>query len=305
MNGIFIEENYMSEIADLVFQFFQLLDLKPIAIRKGIYQVHIDEQLAKQLDGWRAKSRLFQFTFDKKLSKTYGAELICRGSYRLDTIITLIRKKAVLSTGYLPHSVFYEPSIRRKILDRLAITNPECRWYVIDYQCIFGPYLWVTLSLTYLAYEKREELQKILIDLIDGQIVHHQIPADLLKSGHSDPKITYKRKLTFKQAYCCIQQEITRQLSYSDQTWAQIALEELEKERMQLEDYFKNIPDSQHQHKRIAELMNRAKPRVQVRPLRGALLFLPKLEYRVMQVGKQEKTNRIIYDPVSNNYTFS
>ena len=41
------------------------------------------------------KARLFQFTFDRKLAQTYGAELISPGSYRLDTIVRLIQKQAV------------------------------------------------------------------------------------------------------------------------------------------------------------------------------------------------------------------
>ena len=157
-------------IPELVFSFFQLLNLKPVEIRKGIYQVQIDDQLAKELDGWRAKGRLFQFTFDRKLAQSFGAELISPGSYRLDTIIRVLQKQAVLSVGYLPHDVFYEPAVRMKVLDRL-LQNPESRFYVIDHRLRYGPTFGSRLE-SRTAYEKSEELRKALIDLISGKVVN-------------------------------------------------------------------------------------------------------------------------------------
>ena len=50
--------------------------------------------------------------------------------------------------------------------------------------------------------------------------------------------------------------------------------------------------------------MERAKPRFQIRPLIGVLLYFPKFLYRVIQVGSKEKTNRISYDPVSNHLEY-
>lgn len=293
----------MSEvIPELVFKFFQLCNLKPVEIRKGIYQVQIDDQLAKELDGWRAKARLFQFTFDRKLAQTYGAELISPGSYRLDTIVRLIQKQAVLSSGYLPHDVFYEPAIRRKILDRFKIKHPESRFYILDHNLRYGPYFWITLRVTYLAYEKHEELRKLLVDLVSGKVVNYDIPAELLKPGFCDQKLQYRRRLSFKQAYQCLQREIVHELKYKDPSWAVNAAQDLAKEQARLEEYFSDLPDPDQRRLRIAELMNRAKPRVQIRPLRAAILYLPKLEYRIMQVDQAEKINRITYDPVSNQY---
>ncbi|HOB07857.1 MAG: YqhG family protein [Limnochordia bacterium] len=289
-------------IPELVFSFFQLLNLKPVEIRKGIYQVQIDDQLAKELDGWRAKGRLFQFTFDRKLAQSFGAELISPGSYRLDTIIRVLQKQAVLSVGYLPHDVFYEPAVRMKVLDRLKLQNPESRFYVIDHRLRYGPYFWITLRVTYLAYEKSEELRKALIDLISGKVVNYEIPAELLKPGFCDPMLQYRRRLSFKQAYQNLQQEIIKELEYQDPAWALTAARDLAQEQAKLEEYFRDLPDPKQRKLRIQELMDRARPRVQVRPLRAAILYLPKFEYRIMQVDTSEKINRITYDPVSSQH---
>ncbi len=292
----------MSVIPDLVFDFFQLCELKPIEIRKGIYQVQVHDELAKELDGFRAKGGLFQFTFDKKLAENYGAELINPGSYRLDSIIKVIQKQAVISSGTLPHHVFYEPAIRRKLMEKLSLKQPGFRWYVLDHQLKFGPYFWFTLRVTYLAYEKTEEILKPLVDLASGKVVGHEIPGDMMEEGAPSDEQIYRRKLSYKQAYHCIQKELTSEFQYSNPAWAKTALEKLAEEKQQLEEYFKDNLESEEQNKRISELMARAKPRIQVRPLRGAFLYLPKFDYRIMQVGAVEQINRIIYDPVSNEW---
>lgn len=295
----------MEAIADIIFSFFELCRLTPLEIRPDLFQVEIDDQLAKELDGWRARGRLFQFTFDKELAEKYGAELISHGSYRLDSILQVIQKQAILARGYLPHTVFYERTIRQKIIDRLSLKNPMDRWYVIDHKNKYGPFLWFTLRLTYLAYEKREQIRKVLVDLVSGEVINYEIPADLLKTGYPNTQNIYRRKLSYKKAYQCLQDEITSQLEHQDPKWAIKATQQFDEEYRQLESYFEDMPDSKHRTNRLNELMSRAKPRIQVRPLRGAILYLPKLEYKIVQVsGDKEKTNQIIYDPVSNQYQF-
>lgn len=294
----------MNPIAELVFNFFDLCNLKPVQIRKGIYQVQVSDELARELDGWRAKGGLFQFTFDRKLAETYGAEFISHGGYRLDSIIKVIQKQAVLSKAYLPHSVFYEPAIRKKLLERLALQNPGYRWYIVDHQAKYGPYFWFILRLIYLAYEKQEEIRKPLVDLNNGKMINYEIPVDLLQEGKVEKQSLLKRKLSYQQAYQQVQKGINGQLEYADASWAKKATKLLTEERERLENYFKDLPDQEQRERRIAELMERAKPRVQIRPLRGGLLYLPKFEYRIMQVGQNEKTNRIIYDPVSNSLDY-
>jgi len=303
--GHFLRSDVILEIPELVFQFFKLCKLTPIEIRKGIYQVHIDDQLAKELDGWRAKGGLLQFTFDKKLAETYGAELISQGSYRLDSIVRLIRKQAILSCGYLPHDVFYEPEIQNKIMEKLRIQHPFTRWYILDHQLRYGPYLWFTVRFTYLTYEKREEIRKFLVDLVSGRVLNYEIPADLLKPGTCDSNLCYQRRLSYKQAYQRLQQLVIEELKYTDASWAIQANAKLEQERVQLEQFFRDSPNPEQLQRRLEELMNRAKPRVQIRPLRAALLYIPKLEYRVMRVDTEEKINRITYDPVSSQYEIS
>ena len=144
-------------ILELVFSFFQLLNLKPVEIRKGIYQVQIDDQLAKELDGWRAKGRLFQFTFDRKLAQSFGAELISPGSYRLDTIIRCCKAGSLICWLSSPRCILraccpdesIRPArcrIRKPVLCHRS--PPALRYLLLDHA-----------RVTYLAYEKSEELK--------------------------------------------------------------------------------------------------------------------------------------------------
>ncbi len=62
----------------------------------------------KELDGWRARGRLLQFTFEPRLAEMYGADLICRGgSYRFDSIVRLIRKQGLLTRTHIPPHHFF------------------------------------------------------------------------------------------------------------------------------------------------------------------------------------------------------
>src|SRR5690554_5072857 len=155
-------------IAQLVFRFFQLLGLEPVQIRKGIWQVHLPEPLAKELDGWRAKERLFQFTFEKKLADAYGAELISPGSYRLDTILTAIRKQATLTHAHLPLDVFYEPTIRRKVLHQLEATLSSARLYLLNQTTTYVTYLFLVMRISFITHQMSEIIETPVVDLSTG-----------------------------------------------------------------------------------------------------------------------------------------
>lgn len=292
------------DIQQLVFEFFRLCNLRPVEIRKGIWQVQVPDDLAKELDGWRARGGLFQFTFDRKLAENYGAELISAGSYRLDSILSVVRSQATLSEATLPLSTFYEPNIRQKLLSRFSVKSPGSRLYVLNHSANYSPYLWLVLRISYLSYEKQEELRKPLIDLNSGRVVNYEIPVGFFVPGKPEGSVLRKR-LSYKQAYKNLQQQLTNSLSMEDQSWAIEARNQLEQEKEQLEEYYQNDEDDGAKSRRVHELMERAHPRVQVRPLRGAIVYMPKYHYRIMEVQREEKVHDLTYDPVSLQWDIS
>jgi len=292
----------MEELKQIVFDFFSLCKLKPLEIRKGVWQVHVPEELARELDGWRAKGGLFQFTFDKRLADNYGAELISAGSYRLDSILKVIRDQAVLADAYLPASVFYEPNIRHKLLDKMHYANTGKRYYVLDQRLVYGLYFWFILQVSHLAYEKREVIKKPLVDLSTGNVLNYEIPEHLLRAGCPEGSTAYKRRLSFKKAYERLQEQMTTELEMADTSWALEALKQLEDEKQQIEEFYGEHEDQEQKELRLHELFERCGPKIQVRPLRGATLYLPQYEYKVMEVGPKETVYSVSYDPVSNKW---
>lgn len=289
-------------IPDVVFEFFRLCKLEPLEIRKGVWQVQIDDVLMKELDGWRAKGRLLQFTFDKKLAETYGAELIGPGSYRINSILELIRKQATLSHAYLPHTVFHEPSIRRKVTQRLGDERAS-KVYVLTNSLLYDEYLWMVMSISFVTHQKEEQIQTPLVNLASGKLLSFSIPTHLFCSGRPPSENISRRKTTYKQAYTSVYHHLTQEVSLMDSTWATEALDRLQEERSKLEAYYEDHLDEQKRAEKTRELIKRASPKVQIRAIRGAVLYIPLFQYRLMEVLKngQESIRTIYYDPVSNS----
>ena len=87
-----------------------------------------------------------------------------------------------------------------------------------------------------------------------------------------------------------------------DDTWAKEAWDRLRQEQTKLEAYYEGNTDQDYGAIKKAELLKRASPKVQIRSLRGAILYIPLFQYRLMEVmntGK-ERIRHIHYDPVSN-----
>lgn len=292
-------------IPQLVFKFFQLLGKKPVEIRKGIWQVHLDEALAKELDGWRAKERLFQFTFDRKLADTYGAEFISPGSYRLDTILQAIRKQAALSRAHLPHELFHEPSIRRSVEDRLLQkAAASVRYYALNLDNGFAPYLWLISQVSYITHQRRDELVSHCVNLCTGRVMVPPISNHLFVGGAPVSARIRRRRVTYKQAYKNLCQHITSELEGQDNHWAEEAWEALYREEEKLAQFFEGSPDEELEAKRRILRENHA-PRVLVRPIRGALLYVPNFTYRLMEVGLTERVMQITYDPLTHEISDS
>ena len=272
---------------ELIMQFFKLCNLEPVEITSGVWQIEITTDMARELDGYGAKGGLFQFTFEKELAEKYGAELISPGSYRLDSFLKYIRKQATYSTACLPIHTFYEPSIRTKLLNKLAATNRNSRFYVIDYSYKYAPYFMLVVKLSYLAYEKREKIRKLIVDMVSGNIINYDIPEQLFKNGSPDTNC-YKRKLSYKKAYERIQEFLTNDLAMEDPSWAKAAKEQIHQDRQRLEEYYKDSEDDIAKERRLQELMERTFPRVKILPTRAATLYIPKLEYKVMEANQTD-----------------
>lgn len=258
-----------------------------------------DDSLMKELDGWRAQGRLLQFTFDKDLAAAYGADLISPGSYRLNTILQLIRKQGILSRCHIPHHFFHEANIRKKILSGL---NTGQKAYVVNSSFPFSQYLQLEILVEAIGLQKKESIHTVVVNLSSGEIIKFAIPTHLLNAGGVATDLIMKRKCSFKKAYTKATDYLSEVIANEDQTWAKEAAQKLAQEEEKLRDFFKGQNAAEDFAAKQQELRRRLKPSVVMDTLRGAIIFIPCFSYRLMVVepNGSEKIRQITYDPIAN-----
>lgn len=285
----------------LIFDFFKLCNLEPLEIRKGVWQVQAGDALMKELDGWRAQGRLLQFTFDQRSAEIYGADLICSGSYRLNSILQVLRKQGILSQAHIPHQYFHEPGIRKKIISGFGASE---RAYVVNCALRYAQYLqWEILVETW-GLQKKESIHSVVVDLSSGKVLKYVFPFHLLKAGGVPSDMLLKRKCSFKQAYSNAAVYLQDIVGTGDHQWAEDAQSKLEQEETRLNEFFAGRIDSGEYKAKLLELRQRLAPTLRIDALRGALLLIPLFQYRMMVVetNGQEKSKNLIYDPIGNLY---
>ncbi len=287
-------------LKELVFNFFALCGLDPVQIRKGIWQVNADDSLMKELDGWRARGRLLQFTFEPRLAEMYGADLICRGSYRFDSIVRLIRKQGLLTRTHIPHHFFHEPSIRQKAINSM---NHNGRTYVVNSAAAYGQYLAFRILVSFGGLQKKESIHTSVVDLSNGEVLKFNLPPHLLQPGGVDSTKVRARKCGLKKAYVTAVDCIWEELGRKKHTWADAAWEKLHREEGQLAEFFDGRSDAPEYAAKVRELRARLTPTVQADALRAAFVYIPLFHYRLVLVhpNRTETTKNLDYDPISNS----
>lgn len=290
-------KNDTALIQELVFEFFHLCELEPMEIRKGIWQVQIPEALMKELDGWRSQARLLQFTFDQRLAESYGADLICPGSYRLNSILQVTRKQGLYSHAHIPHHFFHEPNIRKKVLDRPGTQ----RVYMVNNTLQYGQYLELQISVVQQGLQNKERVHTPIVNLSSGDVLKFPIPTHLLRPGGADANLLRKRKTSYKRAFQAALAHLSNLEGNSDLDWALKAQETLYAEHERLETFFEGRTSSPEYAVKRQELTKRLEPLVQMNLLRGAILHIPVFLYRLVLVDPsgREKTQTVVYDPIS------
>ncbi|MCK9525443.1 MAG: hypothetical protein M0R49_05900 [Limnochordia bacterium] len=284
----------------LVFDFFTLLNLEPIEIRQGVWQVQADDALMKELDGWRAQGRLLQFTFEQRAAEMYGADLICQGSYRLNSILQVIRRQGILSQAHIPHEYFHEPSIRKKILGGFSASE---RAYVVNCSLQYTQYIQLEILVEARGLQKKESIHTVVVDLSSCKVLKFAFPHHLLKAGGVGADAVRKRRCSIKQALITASSHLQGTI-VSDIAWAQAAENKLAQEETKLRDFFQGRTESDEYQAKKQELQQRLAPVLTMDALRGAILWVPLYQYRLVVVATsgKEQSKTLTYDPVGNWY---
>lgn len=271
-------------------------------VRQGVWQVQAPEELMKELDGWRAQARLLQFTFDRELASVYGADLIGPGSFRLNSILSALRRRASLSCAHIPHHFFHEPGIRRKVLTSFGFGE---RAYVLTNTYRFSQYLELVILAEAKGLQKKESLHTLVVNLSSGELIRFSFPSHLLQAGGVPDELLEKRRCSLKQAYRKAALHLARLFAQEDQTWAEEALEQIVSEEDKLKAFFQGNTASPEYQAKSNELKRRLQPLLTLNVLRGALLFIPLYCYRLVVVNPEgkERIKTVTFDPIANNCT--
>jgi hypothetical protein len=283
----------------LIFDFFSLCELEPLEIRRGIWQVNADDALMKELDGWRARGRLLQFTFEPDLAETFGADLIVPGSYRLNSIVQLVRRQGLLSRAHIPHHFFHEPSIRQKAMAGL---NPGGRTYVVNSSIAYGQYIMLKIFVRLKGLSSQDSIHTRIVDLSDARVLRLNLPTHLLQPGGVDETLLRKRKYGLKKAYNAAVENILADLDEQGHDWTLAAWERLEEEKGRLREYFENQSDSPAYEAKLQEVKTRLMPTIQMNAIRAAFIYVPLFQYRLILVrpDKTETSQNLSCDPISS-----
>lgn len=299
--GLILKRRRAQNMKQLVFDFFRLLNLEPIEIRKGVWQVQADDALMKELDGWRAQARLLQFTFDQGAAEVYGADLICEGSHRFHSILQVIRRQGTLCQAHVPHQYFHEPSIRKKVLRGFGGNE---RAYVVNCSLQYAQYLQFEILVEARGLQKKESIHTVVVDLSSGNVLKFAFPYHLLKGGGVEKEMVRKRQCGFKRAYITATDYLQGVLNASDHSWAQDAMDKLALEETKLREFFQGRTDSDEYKAKKQEILQRLAPVLAMDALRSALLLIPLFQYRlvVVALSGKEQSKTLTYDPVGNLY---
>jgi len=288
-------------LKQVIFNFFKLCDLTPREIRAGVWQVQINEELMKELDGWRAQARLLQFTFDQKLAESYGADLICIGSYRLNSILEVIQKQGIFTHLHISHNVFHEPNIRKKVLNELGSEN---RVYVVNESQMHGQYLQLKILARTISLEKKESIHTLNVNLSSGEVLKFAISPHLIEPGKGRVTDIRKRKCSFKKAFSNAVDYLIKTPQFADPGWTEKAWETFEQEKSKLRSFFNETDEDDIYSLKVKELKNKYAPKLQIDIMRSAVLFTPLFFYKLILIkpSGQEQSRNVLYDPISNAY---
>ena len=104
--------------------------------------------------------------------------------------------------------------------------------------------------------------------------------------------------LSYKQAYSLLCQHIARELEDQDQSWAEAGVSR--EEQAKLARYYEGTGDQEQLAARQKALAENYAPRVLVQPVRGALLYVPSFNYKLVEVGRAERVFHATYDPLTH-----
>lgn len=286
-------------LRDFLQKFGELLQLRQEWLAEGVVTLNFNAEQARLLEGLRARTRTLTLLLDPAQGKNHPqGELFTPGSYRLDQFIEIAQSRGKLCRQYV---------VRLPGALGAALADPELEADSDGGQFRYEPHLLVHWRLSYLAdHFVRRHVTDLTVNLVTGEM-HQHYYSHLGACDVSDSPVgslpRARRRLTFKAAYQKMCKEIQHQLAAESTEWADEANQRLQEEIEALEQYFAGRVGEApaeilqaEKEKRLAELYHKTRPRVLASPLACALLYVPIITYRDLELDGEHFQLR--YDPV-------
>ena len=285
---------------------------KALAIAQAPYQVINEELILAQCQVTvppsffrpaRTETLNLQIVCQPELLAKYpGAELVTRGSFRLQWLVDGVKERGRVFRGTYPYDL-NAAKIERQIGALLAAPlNFYFRQPCLSYQ----PHLLVNFKVTLETDEKFDELHCLSINLATGAI-----SADLLAALqgqkltlHPPAKNVEPKKIPYREGFQTLYNHLQWSLRNRDPQWIITAKGRWEQEVKHLESYYASDQTAEPQnsdfgfYRQVATTYRKFRPLIRTAIVNTAVLYLPIVIYHLAARGGAPAPPPLRFDPV-------
>ena len=295
-----------AEIFQFMAEALQLADAPYNIINEELIMAQCQIQVARSFFTPAHTENLnLQLVCTPELLKKYpGAELVTRGSYRLEWFIDGIRERGQLTRAAYPYDL--DPS---RISKEIAcLLNQPINFYFERPSLNFQPNLLINFHVSFETDEKFEEISCLSLNLVTGEISTNLL-ANLTKkklSSQIPKKNLSKKTISYREGFEALWNHLEWNLKNHDDTWINDARSHCEQELKYLEAYYQGNQTNVEQnnfYRGAAEIYQKYQPRIHVRITNLALLYLPLVTFTVEAYDLNNALPALVYDPVRQRVT--
>jgi hypothetical protein len=237
----------------------------------------------------------------KLLAKYPGAELVTRGSFRLQWLADGVKERGRVFRGTYPYDLD-AAKIERQIT---ALLETPLNFYFRQPCLYYQPHLLVNFKATFETDEKFDELHCLSINLTTGEISANLL-ADLRgqKPTLLPPKKNLEqKKIPYREGFQTLHNHLQWLLRNRDPQWIATAKQRWEQEVKYLESYYDEEQSLKQNgdlgfYRQLAATYRKFRPVIRIAIVNTAVLYLPVIIYHLAARGGAPPPPPLRFDPV-------
>lgn len=282
----------------------------------GCLSAQLSGEAMSALEGRWSNPGALLLAFEPEVVATHPeADLVAPGSFRLERFLTWIRREVGLSRVFLP--ALPRGAGQRHLPDylrQMTESTPLTSYYLLEESQEWEPHLLVAFLAARVGEERRETLHLAGVNLVTGR-VGLDFADSLPKASGPAGVPQARRRIPYRRAYAAAVDSLAARIRAEDGGWAAASLERYETEARQLHAYYEELARENradadalrqleaNRERRLEEQKDRFLPRVLVRPVATALLYVPVVRFTVLLcTGLNESRRTVIYDSLAGSF---